>query len=222
VGRNGRAGVLLKIRNAGMQGQELLRPAGILKADLASFLLPGGPMGLFDQVVTAGGRDDLDVLHAVEHWKYSNSCSVAPEFIGVNDVWYVVIDQEPFKEGLRRLSISPSLEEKVQHCAGIIDGLPQPELFALDLDADLIQKPPGTPSRFPVPQFLSKQRSELDVPLAKRLMTDLDPALLEQFLNITLAEREAVIEPESVLDDAQRKSVAVRLTISHGQSAYRD
>jgi len=153
----------------------------------------------------------------------------------MNDVWYIVIDQEPFQKGLRRLSISPSLEEKVQHCAGIIDGSPaakrphgrcsgqkQPELFALDLDADLIQEPPGTPTGFPVPQFFGQERCKFDIPLPKCLMTDLDPAFLEQFLNITLAEGEAVIEPESVLDDTQRKPVAVRLTISHGQSAYRD
>ncbi len=53
-------------------------------------------------------------------------------------------------------------------------------------------------------------------------MTDPDPALLEQFLNITLAEGKAMIEPKSVLDDAERKPVAVRLTISHRCSAYRD
>jgi len=93
------------------------------------------------------------VLHAVEHWKHSNSCSVAPELISVNHLWHVVIDQEPFKKGFRCLGISPSLQEKVQHCTRVIDGSPQPELFALDLDADLIQKPPGTPTGFPVPQF---------------------------------------------------------------------
>jgi len=214
--------MLLKIRDAGMQGQELLRPAGILKADLASFLLPGGPMGLFDQVVTAGGRDNLNMLHSVEHRKGSNSCSIAPEFVGVNDVWHVIIDQKSFEESLRCLGILPSLQKKIQHCAGSVNGPPQPELLAPDLDAHLIQKPSGTPTGLPMPQFFGEERGELDVPLAKRLMTDLDPALLEHFLNITLAEREAVIEPKSVLDDAQRKPVAVRLTISHGQSAYLD
>lgn len=93
-------------------------------------------------------------------------------------------------------------------------------LFALDLDADLIQKPSGTGSGFPMSQFFGEEGCELDVPLSQRLMTDLNPALLEQFLNITLAEGEAMIEPKSVLDDAQRKSVSVGLAISHGHSAY--
>jgi len=113
------------------------------------------------------------------------------------------------------------LQQEVENRARIIDGSPQLELFALDLDADLVQKSPGTSLGFPVPQFFGEERYEFDVLLAKRLMTDLDPPLLEHFLNITLAEREAVIEPESVLNDAQRKLVAMRLTISHGRSAYR-
>ena len=67
--------MLLKIRDAGMQGQKFLRPAGILEADLAPFLLPSGPTGLFNQIVTAGGRDDLDVLHGVEHRKFPNGAA---------------------------------------------------------------------------------------------------------------------------------------------------
>jgi len=71
-----------------------------------------------------------------------------------------------------------------------------------------------------VSQFFGKEWSELDVPLAEGLMADLKAALLEQFLDVTLAQREMVVEPESILDDAQRKTVTVGLTISHGRSAY--
>ena len=70
-------------------------------------------------------------------------------------------------------------------------------------------------------QFLGKERCEFDVPLAQRLVADLNAALLEEFLNVTLAEGEVVVEPESVLDDAQRETVAVRLAVSHGRPAYR-
>jgi len=127
-----------------------------------------------------------------------------------------------FQEGLCRLGIPPILQEKIHHRTRIIDSSPQPELFALDLDAYLVQKPSGTPSGFPVPQFFGKEQCEFDSSLAKRLMTDLYPTLLKQFLNITLAQREVVIKPEGVLDDAQRKAVAIGLAISHGPSAYCD
>jgi len=72
-----------------------------------------------------------------------------------------------------------------------------------------------------VSQFFGKEWSELDVPLAQRLVADLNAALLKQFLDVTLAETEAVIKPESVLDDAQQKAVAVRLAVRHGLPAYR-
>jgi len=83
--------VLLKVRNPGMQGNEFLRPVWVLEANLAPLLLPCRPMRLFNQVVVASSGDDLDVLHSMEHEEFSNGCSVAPEFVGVNYVWYVVI-----------------------------------------------------------------------------------------------------------------------------------
>jgi hypothetical protein len=52
-------------------------------------------------------------------------------------------------------------------------------------------------------------------------VADLDAALLEEFLDITLTEGGEVVEPESILNDAQRQTMAVRLAISHGRSAYR-
>jgi len=73
-----------------------------------------------------------------------------------------------------------------------------------------------------VPQFFGEEGDELDVPLAQGLVAYLNAALVESFLDVTLAEGEVVIEPESVLNDAQRKPVAVRLAFSHRRSAYRD
>ena len=124
VSGNSGASVMVEVRDAGMQGQEFLRPVGILEANLTPLLLSGGPMRLFDQVITAGSRDHLDVLYAVEHGKFSNSCSVTPKFICVNDVWHVIVHQKSFEEGLRRLGIPPILQEKVEHRTGVINGPP--------------------------------------------------------------------------------------------------
>jgi len=72
-----------------------------------------------------------------------------------------------------------------------------------------------------VPQFFGEEGGELDVPLAQGFVADLNAALLEDFLDVTLAEGETMIEPEGVLDDAQWETMAVGLAVSHGQSAYR-
>ncbi|WP_264778517.1 helix-hairpin-helix domain-containing protein [Deinococcus aetherius] len=52
-------------------------------------------------------------------------------------------------------------------------------------------------------------------------MADLNPALVKQFLHVPLAEGEAVREPQSVADDAQGKTVAVGLPVSHRSPPYR-
>ena len=43
-GGYGGSGVLVEVRDSGVQGEEFLSPASSLEALLASFLLPGGTM----------------------------------------------------------------------------------------------------------------------------------------------------------------------------------
>ena len=51
-------------------------------------------------------------------------------------------------------------------------------------------------------------------------MADLDAALVQQFLDISVAERKMVVQPDRVLDDRHRETMAVRLGIGHVGSAY--
>jgi len=66
-----------------------------------------------------------------------------------------------------------------------------------------------------VAQFLRKERRELDVPLTEGFMADLNAALVQQFLDIALAEGKLAVKPEGMLNDAERKTVAVRLAVSN-------
>ena len=56
--------------------------------------------------------------------------------------------------------------------------------------------------------------------LAKGFVADVNSSLVEQLLNITLAEREAVVEPQGVPNHTQRKTVAIGLPVSHSSAAY--
>jgi len=51
-------------------------------------------------------------------------------------------------------------------------------------------------------------------------MADDHHALVEEFLNVTLTEGEAVVEPEGVADNAEKKTMALRFPFTHGLSAY--
>ena len=53
-------------------------------------------------------------------------------------------------------------------------------------------------------------------------MTDHDAAPVQQFLDVPVAQWEAVVQPGGVLDDEHGETVAVRLGVGHGQSACPD
>ncbi len=91
-------------------------------------------MRLFDWLITAGGRDDLNVLYSVEHRKSSDRGSVATALVSMNQVWNVIIHRKPFQKGDCRLDISPSLQKYVQYRFRVINCPPQPMLVPLDLD----------------------------------------------------------------------------------------
>ena len=85
----------------------------------------------------------------------------------------------------------------------------------------LIQMPPGTPTGFPVAQFLSEERSAFDVPLAKGFVTDVDSSFMKKLLNITLAKRKAVVQPQGIPNHAQWETVSIGFPVSHSSPPYR-
>ena len=109
----------------------------------------------------------------------------------------------------------------------------------------LVQMPPATPAGLLVAQVFCEQGTELDTPFAQRPMeewrphagrrtearpscprrasvhddTDLNAALMEQFLHVPVAEQKAVVEPDSLLGDYQQKLVAIGFGTDRGGSA---
>src|SRR6516162_559809 len=59
------------------------------------------------------------------------------------------------------------------------------------------------------------RRAELQHPTPHRFIGDVEPALGEQFLHVAVAQREAQIEPDRVLDDLGRKTMAAIAERSH-------
>jgi hypothetical protein len=45
---------------------------------------------------------------------------------------------------------------------------------------------------------------------------------VQQFLHVSVTQRKAVVEPNGMLDDEHGETVAVRLGVGHGESAYPD
>lgn len=66
----------------------------------------------------------MDVLHPVEHWKFTKGCAVTPEFIGVAGNRDAVLAQKPGATTLGSLGVPVPLKARVQNDAMLIHGPP--------------------------------------------------------------------------------------------------
>src|SRR5271156_6262960 len=98
--------------------------------------------------------------------------------------------------------------QHVQDLALVIDGAPEVHPPTRDPHNHLIKMPSVTRARAPSPQPLRHRRSELQHPAADRFIGDLEPTLGKEFLHVAVAQGEAEIEPDRVLDNRRRKAVA--------------
>jgi len=114
------------------------------------------------------------------------------------------------------------LEENIEHETVLIYRSPKPVPDTIDARTDLIEMPPGPSTGFPVTQVFSEEGAELDTPLAQCFVTDLEAALVEQFLDVSVTDGEAMVWPDGVLNDADRITMAVEFRVSHSKSAYPD
>ena len=184
--------------------------------------MPCGTVRLLDHVVAARRGDHLLVIDTDETRYLPDRGPVTSELIGTYCVWDVVFSQKPHHEVLGGPGIAVPLKQHIEHKPVLVDCPPQPVSNPLHRRADLLQKPPGTPPGFPVTQAICEEWAELDGPFAKGLVTDLDAAPVQQFLHVPVTQGKAVVEADGVLDDDHGETVAVRLGVGHGQSAYPD
>jgi len=83
-------------------------------------------VGLLDQIVPSGCRNHLVVINIDEAWDLPNRGSTAPELIGTDRVWDIVLTQKSHQEVLGGLGIAVPLEQDPLHEAGLVHCSPQP------------------------------------------------------------------------------------------------
>ncbi len=81
-------------------------------------------------------------------------------------------------------------------------------LLPLNLDEDFVNKESIAVTLVPAPKSPRILRAEFDTPQSDRLVADPNTALGHKILDIAVAQIEAMIEPDNVLNDRGRKSVA--------------
>jgi hypothetical protein len=117
--------------------------------------------------------------------------------------------QQPSKEALRGFGVPPWLNQDVEHNAVLIHGTPKIVLHALDPDEHLVHVPLVSRPWSAASQAARECLAELLAPLTNGLIRDNDATFSEQQLNISQAEAEHVIQPDSLADDLGWKAMAV-------------
>ena len=118
------------------------------------------------------------------------------------------LQQSP-EEPLGGFAIAPVLNQNVEDNTVLIHGTPEIVLHALDPDEHLIQVPFVARSWPAAAQTIGEALAEFLAPSPNRLIGDDNPTLSQKQLNISQAEAEHVIQPDSMADNLRGEAMAV-------------
>jgi hypothetical protein len=82
-------------------------------------------------------------------------------------------------------------------------------------DDHLVQMPPAARARTLAPKPSRDYRSKFQHPTSDGFIGEVEPTLGQEILDVSIAEREAQVQPHSMLDDNRRKTVAAIGDVSH-------
>jgi hypothetical protein len=119
------------------------------------------------------------------------------------------LQQFPHKLGGGAL-VSSALYQQVEDFAFVIDGAPEIYRLATDPNHHLVEVPTETGARSTASQSLSEGGPELQHPAPDRLVEEIDATLGQEIPHVSVAQSEAQVNPDSVLDDDGRELRSVK------------
>src|SRR6266851_8978927 len=105
---------------------------------------------------------------------------------------------------------------EVEDLAFVVGRAPEIHPLASDPDHHLVQVPAIARPRTVMPQPLRDHRSEFQYPIADALVGEVEPTLCKQLLNVAIAQGEAQVEPNRVLNHGRREPVPAIRDRKHG------
>jgi hypothetical protein len=100
------------------------------------------------------------------------------------------------------------LNQDVDRVSILVYRTPEIVPLSLDVHEELIQVPDVSQPSLPAPEPPGVAWTELPTPLPDGLVGDHDSSLRQEFLNVSEAQAEAVVQPDGVTDDLRRKPVS--------------
>jgi hypothetical protein len=130
---------------------------------------------------------------------------IAFQSIGVDHSGHI---GEPLKqfaeECLGGFLVAPTLPQDIAHVAILIHGPPQIVTSALDREKDFIQVPRVPRSGTAAPQLIGMGLPECPAPIPHGFIGQADTAFYHQLLDISIAQAEAKVEPDTMVYDLSR------------------
>ena len=177
------------ILNRSMHGEEALGVSHRLESFHLPFLLASVLVRDFSAVVLVLTGPVLD-----ERKHFAMSGRIGPELVGYEPHGRSsFMLQSSTKEALGRSTIAPLGNQNIDHISILVDSAPQVETLSADLDEEFVDMPDVTESTLFSSKTSSVLGTELQTPVADRLVRNLDSSLGEQVLNLAEAESEPMV-----------------------------
>jgi len=189
------------IVDGGMGGEKSLRRPRILETNPTSFSASNGLMRILRSVVRATtGHMQMPKPEIFQ------GGAVRTQFVGRDRCRNNTLPLEKSTHKLHcRSFVASWLHEDIEHFALCVDGAPQIHTAPADRYEHLIQVPSVIRTRSFGSQALRVCSPKSNDPTSDSLVTDVEPTLRQQVLDITEAEIEPEIQPNGMLDDGRRK-----------------
>jgi hypothetical protein len=135
--------------------------------------------------------------------------AIAGQLIADQHAWNVLRPLQQFpKELLGRALVRSAVHQDIKHVERLIDSSPHIVQFAVDFEKDLIKMALVAGACRSPAQLVGRVLPKGSTALTEGLVGQHDCALSQQLFEITIAERESIVEPDRVADDLGRKSIA--------------
>jgi len=134
---------------------------------------------------------------------------IGAQLVGDRQLGRKALLLEWFAHQLRGRPFIPArLDQQIEDLALLVDGTPEIYAPAGNPRDHLVEVPSVARPGPPLPQASRDRGTEFEHPAPDRFVGQVEPAFGKQFLDITIAQGEAEIEPNCVLDYGRREAVA--------------